>query len=581
MAPVLRGFMILTLVLMVMMFPSSVKFSSVDLQDKAEIEQAIDEKIEKMTLKEKVGQMFIVGFHNGGQPAFQMNRQIRTLIRDEKVGGVILFDRNIQSPSQVGKLTNKMQQLALSVSPQIPLFVSVDQEGGKVTRIREGVTVFPGGMALGASDNTDLSYRSGFVTGSELRAMGINMNMAPVLDVNNNPRNPVIGVRSFSSDPHLVSKMASAQIRGYHDGQVLTVAKHFPGHGDTSSDSHVNLPTVNHPMERLKQMELVPFKHVLNETDAIMSAHITFPAIEDTPGLPGTLSKKVLTGLLRERLGYQGLIITDDLEMGAIVENFGAKEAAVQAVKAGADVLLISHDLTRQQSSIHAVRRAVESGEISEKRIDQSVRRILQLKGKKTGKTSIVNQPLAAVEKIPEQVATEKNRTVAGEVAQAGITLVQDPQSRIPIKQGDIKRMLVVSPVRARELGKSLSSDGFSVQVQSVEPDPQLSTIRKITDQATNVDVAIVATSRAEANPGQVRLIRALEDQGVPVIALGLDTPYEVASLSRQTTYLALYSSTRTALEAATEAITGKKGIKGKLPIDIPGLYPKGYGLKR
>ena len=218
-----------------------------------------------------------------------------------------------------------------------------------MTEIREGVTQFPGGMTLGASGNPDLARRSGRVVGDELRGMGINMNLAPVLDVNNNPKNPVIGIRSFSGDPHQVVDMASAQIQGYHDGGVLTVVKHFPGHGDTSTDSHIDLPTVTHSMDRLNRVELVPFKEVLNRTDAVMSAHITFPALDDTPGLPGTLSHKVLTGLLRERLGYDGVIITDDLEMGAIVDNFSAKEAAVRAVKAGADILLISHDLTRNR----------------------------------------------------------------------------------------------------------------------------------------------------------------------------------------------------------------------------------------
>lgn len=587
MSPSLRGGLLLVLILAVTVLPSSHPGAGggmIGWSPKAEgkqLEGTIQDTIGKMTLEQKVGQMFMVGFHNEDRPAQEMNRQIRTLIRDHHVGGVILFDRNIGNPRQTAELNNSMQRLALSASPGIPLLISIDQEGGKVARIREGVTQFPGGMTLGASGNPDLARQSGQVAGSELRAMGFNMNMAPVLDVNNNPKNPVIGTRSFSGDPRQVVEMASAQIQGYHDGGVLTVVKHFPGHGDTSTDSHIDLPTVTHSMDRLNRVELVPFKGVLNRTDAVMSAHITFPALDDTPGLPGTLSQKVLTGLLRERLGYDGVIITDDLEMGAIVDNFPAEEAAIRAVKAGADILLISHDLNRQQASIRGIRDAVKRGEISEARIDRSLRRILHLKGKRTGVASLAEQSVTPVNQVAERVGTARNDQVARRTAEAGLTLLQDPKGLIPRAPDKQQELLVVSVAGGRELEKSLQGYGFRTQHRELDPDPSQQEISKLVEQSTAVDGVIVGTSRAEIHSGQRRLVQALSERGIPVIVLGLDTPYEVSVFPGDVTYLALYGYDSHLMKAAAGAIAGKIPIRGKLPVAIPGRYPAGHGLGR
>lgn len=587
MSPSLRGGLLLILILAVAVLPSSDPGAGggrIDWSPKAEgkqLEGTIQDRIGKMTLEQKVGQMFMVGFHNDDQPAQEMNQQIRTLIRDYHVGGVILFDRNIGDPRQTAELNNRLQHLALSTSPGIPLLISTDQEGGKVARIREGVTQFPGGMTLGASGNLDLSRQSGEVIGSELRAMGINMNLAPVLDVNNNPKNPVIGSRSFSGDPEQVVKMASAQIQGYQDSGMLTVVKHFPGHGDTSTDSHVNLPTVPHSMDRLNRVELVPFKEVLNQTDAVMSAHITFPALDDTPGLPGTLSQKVLTGLLREELGYDGVIMTDDLEMGAIVNNFSAEEAATRAVKAGADILLISHDLTRQQASIRGILDAVKKGEISEARIDRSLQRILHLKGKRTGATSVAEQPITPVNQVAKRVGTSRNEQVAEATAKSGLTLLQDAQGLIPQTPDPQKKLLVASVAGVRELDKSLQSYGFSTQHRELDPDPSQQERDQLVNQATAVDGVIVGTSQAENHPGQRQLVQALSARGIPVIVLGLDTPYEVSAFPKNVTYLALYGYDSHSMKAAAGAIAGKVSVRGKLPVTIPGRYPAGHGLDR
>ncbi|MFC4077028.1 beta-N-acetylhexosaminidase [Salinithrix halophila] len=535
-----------------------------------------------MTLEEKVGQMFIVGFQNGDRPAREMNRQANILIRKDHVGGIILFDRNIGTPRQVGHLTNQLQDTALAVSPQIPLFVSVDQEGGKVARIREGVTNFPGNMALGAARDEELAYQAGRVIGEELRAMGINMNLAPSLDVNNNPANPIIGVRSFSGDPSLTSVMAKANLRGYREGNVLSVIKHFPGHGDTSMDSHVDMPTVDHPFSRLNRVELVPFKSAIREgVDAVMSAHITFPSIDDTPGLPGTLSKKVLTGLLREKLGYDGVIMTDDMEMGAIVENFGSAEAAVRAVKAGADIVLVCHDLTRQQQSIHAVIDAVKKGEISEKRIDHSLQRILRLKAKKLGEHAILHQPKSRTDQMAGKVNTPENRKWAAQAAQMAITPVRNERGVLPLDPRLSGEILAVSPTGAEELGKALKGEGFQTGVRSISMQPKPEEVQQLVHDAASADVVILGAFQWRVNDAQAKLAAELKKTGKPLIVLGLDTPYDLMAASGVKTYLALYSSQPVSMRAAARVIAGRARAEGKLPVRVPGMYPLGYADER
>ncbi|SFS44181.1 beta-N-acetylhexosaminidase [Marininema halotolerans] len=537
----------------------------------------IDKTIDRMTLKEKVGQLFIVGFHNEEQPAYEMNQQAKRLIQQKHVGGIILFDRNISSPQQVGKLDNQLQETARASSSGIPLFISVDQEGGVVARLKKGVTLFPGNMTLGATRDEKLAYQSGKVMGQELRAMGINMNFAPSLDINNRPSNPIIGVRSYGSDPALVTTMGIAQMKGFQAGNVLSAIKHFPGHGNTSTDSHIGLPTVDQPYSRLDQVELVPFKAAIKEgADVIMSAHITFPAIDSTPGLPGTLSKKVLTGLLRERLGYQGVIVTDDMEMGAIVKNFGAADATVRAVKAGADLILISHDLKRQEQSIDAVIDAVHKGTISEKRIDASLRRILNLKAKRFDQNAIVYSPKASIDEINDQIGTSENHQWALQVAQKGSTLLRDKEHVLPLSPKKAHKLLVTSPLETDTMAKALRNKGFETVVRPLTPKMETTGISEVVQQAKGVDAIILGAFQWKGHPDRVQLAQALQETGKPVIVVGMDTPYDLMAMPEVKTYLAMYSFRPVAMEAAAEVITGNIQAKGKLPVSIPDMYPVG-----
>lgn len=538
----------------------------------------VERKLREMSLEEKVGQMFLVGFQNGNQPALEMNEQARALIQDYHVGGMVLFDRNVESPEQVAKLNDAMQSVAVNSSAGIPLFISIDQEGGKVMRIRDGVTVFPGNMSLGATGDAELSRQSGKVMGEELRALGINMNLAPSLDVNNNEKNPIIGVRAFSSDPDQVAEMGIAQMMGFREGGVLSVAKHFPGHGNTDSDSHIDLPTVSHSMEQLEEVELKPFRQAVDEeVDAVMSAHITFPAIDDTPGLPGTLSSRVLTDLLRKEWGYNGVIMTDDMEMGAIVDNFGAGDAAVKAVKAGADILLIAHEWERQKESIETVIHAVEKGEISEKRIDQSTRKILQLKVKPIGKGSIVDHPDADTDMLAKKLATPGHIRQAEMVAEQSITLLRDPNNQLPLSPSTTSRILVLTPASAEEWKQAFQGAGFQVETRSIPLEPKAAERQEALAAVAAHDTVVVALSQTQMRPDQQQLVAELNQSGKTVIAVGMDTPYDVAALPPNIPYIAAYSSRPVAIRAAVDVLTGEKDPGGKLPVEIPASNPLGY----
>jgi beta-N-acetylhexosaminidase len=338
----------------------------------------IDYKLKNMSLEEKVGQLFQVGFQSKS-----IDREIKDLIENYHIGGVIYFTRNIENLEQTASLSKNLQQLALNSGSGIPLFISVDQEGGKVRRIKD-LTYFPANIEIGATGDKELSRKAAAVTAKELKGLGINVNLAPVLDVNNNPANPVIGERSFGADPILVAEMGVAYIKGLQAEGIIATAKHFPGHGDTAVDSHFDLPVINHSRERLDQVELYPFKKAIEAgVDSIMAAHIYFSTIEPEAGIPATLSKAVLNDLLREELNFDGVIITDDMEMGAIKNSFGTAAGAVKTIEAGADIVLISHSYDKQKQAIEALIKAVENGRISEKRIEESLRRIIKLKGKR------------------------------------------------------------------------------------------------------------------------------------------------------------------------------------------------------
>jgi beta-N-acetylhexosaminidase len=333
----------------------------------------ISEVLSKMSLEDKIGQMILAGISGT-----TLDTNAKNLISQFHVGGIIFYKNNFETPEQTVQLVNQLKD---GNSSNLPLFLSVDQEGGKVTRLPGGPVNFPPNNQIGEVNDPEFSYKVGSLLGYELKEFGLNLNFAPVLDINSNPNNPVIGDRSFGNNSEIVSTLGIQTMKGIQSQNVIPTIKHFPGHGDTSVDSHLELPIVNKSLKELKELELIPFKRAIDEgADVVMVAHILLPELDKIN--PASMSKAVMTDILRKQLNFTGVIITDDMTMGAIVEHFDIGKAAVESVKAGSDIILIGHDYNNVVKIISSLKTAVENGEISEQRLNESVERIIQLKRK-------------------------------------------------------------------------------------------------------------------------------------------------------------------------------------------------------
>lgn len=320
--------------------------------------------------REAIGQLFMLGFEGRS-----VSSELASFIREYKPGGVILFARNLESIEQIVELTNQLQ----ACSPHSPLLIAIDQEGGRVSRLPDTFTICPPCEVLGRCNSSELAYAAAATVGRELKAVGINMNMAPVLDVNSNPANPVIGDRAFASTPGPVCELGWATADGLQDHQVVACGKHFPGHGDTNADSHKELPVVTAPRERLEQIEWPPFRHAAAHGVAtMMTAHVVYPALDEH--LPATLSPTIIGKLLREDMRYDGVVLTDDLEMHAIIDHYGIEDATIRALLAGCDMPLICKDRNREMAAVAAVEKAVANGTITSERLSLSLARIARLK---------------------------------------------------------------------------------------------------------------------------------------------------------------------------------------------------------
>ncbi|MGZ7440749.1 beta-N-acetylhexosaminidase [Paenibacillus sp. TH7-28] len=332
------------------------------------------EQLGKLSTDEKIGQLVLVGMEGT-----EINQNVRDLIEKEHVGGFIFYKDNIQDKKQALALFNALK--AANRDQPVPLFLSVDEEGGRVSRMPGEFAKLPAMRAIGDIGSEELAGRIGGVIGKELSGFGLNLDFAPVLDVNSNPDNPVIGDRAFGVEPEIVSKMGIAVMNGIREQGVIPVVKHFPGHGDTAVDSHLGLPVVEHDLDRLRKLELVPFARAIKEdADVVMIAHLLLPKLD--PDHPASFSEPVIHGLLREELQFKGTIISDDMTMGAIVKNYDIGEAAVQFLLAGGNIVLVGHNYDQEQAVIQAIREAVASGKISAEELDDRVYNVLKLKAK-------------------------------------------------------------------------------------------------------------------------------------------------------------------------------------------------------
>lgn len=521
-----------------------------------------------MTVEEKVGQLLMVGF-----AGTQVNDQVRLWVEQRHVGGVALFSRNIVDFAQTAKFTRDIRALS---SSKIPVFVALDQEGGNVVRIRDGALELPGNMALGATRDPMLAYVAGQGLAVDLHTLGFNMNLAPVLDVNSNPNNPVIGVRSYGERPELVGQMGAWYIRGQQEMGVVAVAKHFPGHGDTQSDSHFSMPSISADYARLEKMELAPFKQAVDAgLDAIMTAHLALPKIAETPTLPATLSARMLSDILRRRLGFNGIIITDGLEMQGITDAYGCGRAAVLAILAGADMPMVLWTSETRESVYRSLLQAVKSGEITRERLDQSLRRILSVKLRRhmfTDRLESLETVLAARNTNPT------HDQVAERIAQQAVTLVRDNGNWLPLHPSEENTAVVLAPPGA--FGETIGKvAGVSKIVMPVVP----SRARRRQDAMAAVaagrhaQVLVAAVSNRYHLETLLLVMRELPQ--LPVVLVSFASPYYLRYVPRAQAYVCTYSYLEDAQKAAAQALLGEFRMTGRLPVTIPGFYRYGHRL--
>jgi beta-N-acetylhexosaminidase len=528
--------------------------------------------IENLTLEEQIGQLLVVGF-SGTTPS----TEIIDLIQHHHVGNIILFARNAQSARQVQDLTNSLQRLARAAGQRYPLIISIDQENGMVQRLGKHVTPFPGNMALGAIHSEKITYEVARATGEELRALGINMNLAPVVDVNNNPANPVIGVRSFGENPHRVSLLANAMIRGYHDAGIITNLKHFPGHGDTSIDSHLALPIIPHDLQHLEEVELVPFKNAIaTGADSVMIAHLYLPKLMQEGMLPSSVSAEVITDLLRVNMSFDGLIITDCLDMKAVANTIGTEQAAVMAIRAGADQALISHHYDRQMDAIEAIKMALRNGTLTAERVRQSAGHVLQLKANMLSWDNLPSEAeLVTIHNNEHQklcdlaydlsmtlVKNENNLLpIQLEPQQNLLILITHPQTHTPVAEIDNPDEALVENIRQRHQNTT---------VQTVLPQQTSQEQEKMQQAIIHAALIIVVTVNAHRDSYQAELVRNLIATNKPVIGIATYNPYDLLAFPELATYLVTYEYTQPAFKAAARLLFGEIPAQGHLPVTIP-----------
>ncbi|WP_135855362.1 beta-N-acetylhexosaminidase [Halorussus salinus] len=524
-------------------------------------------------LREKVAQLFVVGF-----PDTTPDEEIREFVA-EGVGGVIYFARNLDAPEQVAALSESLQETAAE-NDRPPLLITVDEEGGVVSRLPwEGR--LPGQMTLGAARDPDLARRAAAAKARELRAVGINANLAPVLDVNNNPDNPVIGVRSFGEEADLVSDLGTAVASGFESQGVVACGKHFPGHGDTATDSHLDLPVIDHDRDRLDRVELAPFRAAIESgIGAIMTTHVAFPTFTDDDERPATLSEPVLTGLLREELGYDGLVVTDCMEMNAIADSVGTPEGAVQAVEAGCDIVTVSHTPETQRAAIDAVVAAVQSGRIAETRIDASVRRILRTKAEfGVGEEPANAERPSEAEETPESGADEwetanaESRRLAREVAERGVTLVRDREENLPLA-GDETIRVVQFPGGAGSEVEERAADAGAFAERLRESDLAVET-RLVDDSSPDSldpsadETVVVCTRNAATDDAQAEAVSRVRESDATLVVLSIRNPYDLRAFPEVSTYLTTYDDAPVSLAVAADVLLGEREAEGRLPVTV------------
>ena len=595
----------------------------------------------EMSLRDKITQMLMVDFrHWNDAPFTAMNDEVRQIVSNYRFGAVIYFAQNLTDTEQALTLTAQLQQAAVD-GGGLPMLIAADQEGGSVFRLNSG-TALPGNMALGAAGEEEYAKTAGAVMGSELRAVGINTNLAPVADVNSNAGNPVIGLRSFGDDPAQAGRLAAAVIAGMSEHNVIGCAKHFPGHGNTATDSHYGLPVVDKSLDELLACELIPFQTAIHSgVEMIMTAHILYPRLEsDTllsektgrrESLPATMSDDILTGLLKEKMGFEGVVVTDAMNMAGVSENWTPVQAAVTAIRAGADMICMPcplrslADLPVLDSIIAGIAAAVSDGTIPLSRIDDAVERVLQVK-----ENHGLLDNLPAVSSLQDALAVvggEENRRAEREIAAAAVTVVQNRNDTLPLSITPESQVLMMVPYdneqaqmllgwnRAKEAG--LIPEGAQVRAITFTQSSTTDTLRDDLDWADTIIINSEISSATKLNGASwlsafpLSVINYANTQGKTTIVQSVDKPYDVQSYPDAQAVLAVYGCKGSSLDptqallggmtasqsacgpniiAGIEVILGVFPARGTLPVDIPRyadgnytqeiLFPRGCGLR-
>lgn len=514
-----------------------------------------------LTLDEKIGQLFVVGFNED-----YYSEKLDTLIKKYKFGNIIHFTRNIKDMESLFNLNKKIQEVMLETL-QIPAFIAIDQEGGMVTRLFNGATVFPGAMSLSATNNVINAYQAGIYMAEEMSSLGVNVNFAPVLDVNTNPLNPGIGIRSYSDDPVVAGEFGSAYIKGLQT-KVFATAKHFPGKGDAAVDAHLGLPQVNHDLKRLEEVEIYPFKKAIEAgVKGVMTSHAVYEYLNKD--CPATLAKEALIHLLRDKLNFKGLVFTDGMEMQAIDDTYGAAKSAVTAILAGVDLVLYCHYENQQIEAFNYVKEAVLDGTIPLEVLDDRVKRVL--KHKESLNLDFVNKDFSFYQKnlkktehleFSKRVLDEAITLVKGSLfKQSGKTLmIYQKLQAITLVEDDNKTNTLEDELKSASLN-------FTYKISSLNPNEE--EINELKVLSESYDQIILTTYNSNMYKAQVELIKTLISLNKDLHVISLRNPYDIYLVPEIENYVCLYEYTNNSLKTLKRYLTEKLKPTGKYPVKL------------
>lgn len=549
-------------------------------QPKSVQENWVENTLKNLTLREKIGQMVMVRmsgeFANFNDAKFA---ELRQHVEQNRLGGFIVYRGEANA---IAALTNELQKIS-----KVPLFFAADYERGLRMQLRTG-TPFTTNMGVAAAGDTQAAYRQGKIIAEEMRAIGVNWLYAPVADINNNPDNPVINIRSFGANPEKVGEFAAALAKGVRDGGGLATLKHFPGHGDTATDSHIGLATIQADKQRLNTVELIPFRNAIaSGVDSVMTAHVAVPNVTGDQ-VPATLNPKISTEILRNELNFKGIITTDAMEMGAIAKNYPGGASVVMAVKAGADVVILPEDAKR---TIDAIEAAVKSGDISESRINESVLRLLEAKQR----LGLHENRLVDLTKVNQVVEKPENVREANATADKSITLLRNENQMLPLTVERANKTLFVviaaddEPEEGRAFIPEIQRRAAKAKIIRLDPRTTKEEYEKVLSQAKDFDAVVLApfVKRAALKgtvalpENQTNFVKQAIALDKPVAVIAFGSPYLIRQFPEARVYVVTYAIEEVAQNAAVKTLFGETPFQGKLPVNIPNIFEVGAGITK